>query len=282
MADRSSHCALSHRTGHRAFGEPDRSGARRPDFSAGTQRARSPGAGFSCPCRHHHDDQHLLRSVHLLDRIRQSRRGPPRNELLSLDYFDPHFLAHLGAHRPGYLFSDARAAALSVSAVQRVGQRTVQFLPQLQMQPATVLPAVQARGGGTRQVLSVLRYGSGGQGIERKGADRRDYGELGVRFSNALHKRFAAENGAPTAKAFSVCSFGGAAVPLTEPGCSPGERRDRGYFWCQASKIANAAPCGSASAAMRPMPSIGIGGMKSCAPRFLALAALASQSATCK
>src|SRR5215469_14721296 len=212
MADRCSHGALSRRPGHRAFGEPDRTGARRADFSSGTQRAWSPGAGFSCPCRHHHADQHLLRGLYLPDRIRQSRCGPPRNELLSLDYFDPHFLAYLGAYRPGYLFSDARAAALSVSAVQRVGQRPVQFLPQLQMQPATVLPAVQARGGGTRQVLSVLRYGSGGQRIERKSAAGRDSRELGMRLSNALRKRCARENGAPT-KAFFGCSFGGAAVP---------------------------------------------------------------------
>src|SRR5215469_9575167 len=46
------------------------------------------------------------------------------------------------------------------------------------MQPATVLPPVQARSGGTRQVLSVLRNGSSGQRIERKNAAQS--GELGV------------------------------------------------------------------------------------------------------
>src|SRR5215472_19365659 len=46
------------------------------------------------------------------------------------------------------------------------------------MQPATVLPPVQARSGGTRQVLSVLRNGSSDQRIERKNAA--ESGELGV------------------------------------------------------------------------------------------------------
>src|SRR6266481_1983781 len=51
----------------------------------------------------------------------------------------------------------ARAAALQLPAVRGDGGRALQLLPQLQMQPAPGVPAVQAGSRGNRQVLRLLR-----------------------------------------------------------------------------------------------------------------------------
>jgi len=68
------------------------------------------------------------------------------------------------------LFSDARAASVSLSAVRKHRGRAFQLLPQLQMQLASFVPAVQARNRGIRQVLPLLR-----QRFEISAKRRRDF-----------------------------------------------------------------------------------------------------------
>src|SRR4029077_17507392 len=90
-------------------------------------------------------------------RLRQSRRQAPRNALRAVDLPGNRADARLLCPRLYYLFADARAAALRLPAVGLYGRGALQLLPQLQMQPASGVPAVQARSGGNGQVLRLLR-----------------------------------------------------------------------------------------------------------------------------
>ena len=77
--------------------------------------------------------------------LRLSRRQAPRNESRPVDAAGPHSLGGLCLHRLDHLSSGARAAAIRLPAMRGHRFRALQFLPQLQIQPASRLPALPAR-----------------------------------------------------------------------------------------------------------------------------------------
>src|ERR1700732_5132930 len=119
--------------------------------------AGQSGVGIASVGGNRHVGKSLHGDLYFLTCLRQPTCLAPRNERCSVDDSRDYSLACLGLHRFRDLLSDARAPALSLSTVREQRWGALQLLPQLQMQLASLVPALQARSRRNRQVLPLLR-----------------------------------------------------------------------------------------------------------------------------
>ena len=93
----------------------------------------------------HHSRGHNYH--HLVDgsRLRIPRCAAPRNEWRALAAFVHAALLAILRHRFHSVLPGTRAAAIPLPALLHHGRRSLQFLPQLQMQFASQLPQLQTR-----------------------------------------------------------------------------------------------------------------------------------------
>ncbi len=94
---------------------------------------------------------------HLFDRLREPRRQAPRDACGFVDFTGVASFVAFPLSWCDHLFPAARTLALPLPPVWQQRWRALQLLPQLQVQPASFLPAVQARDRRDRQVLPLLR-----------------------------------------------------------------------------------------------------------------------------
>src|ERR1700682_2773642 len=98
-----------------------------------------PGGGHH-RCRYFY----LFLAIHAW--IRLSGRATPRHESGSMDCAGADPFSGLSPHWFDYLFAGSRTFAVHMPAMFGNGFRTLQFLPELQIQPASRLPKMPARG----------------------------------------------------------------------------------------------------------------------------------------